>query len=117
MNAPDPNTDPEREPEVGVFDVGSLGAKTARGLVTASEHGFHGPTPNPAAAVSNVQDPECIKLNLDTGAARTVFPSNCDYGEKTSQNEVLNFRTATGEIVPSAGGILVTGMSEDIRRL
>jgi hypothetical protein len=53
-------------------------------------------------------------LNLDTGAARTVFPEG--YGERVVGRKVdedtMTFRTATGEIVPSKGGMMYSGKDE-----
>jgi hypothetical protein len=53
-------------------------------------------------------------LNLDTGAARTVFPE--DYGERVVgdkyDEETMTFRTATGELVPSKGGMRYFGKDE-----
>lgn len=84
----------EPDQEVGVFDVASLGTSTS--LVDAA--GW-------------------LRLNLDTGAARSVFPENADYGLKVEEKNVTNFRTATGEIVQSKGGLNLSARDEWGRRM
>lgn len=56
--------------------------------------------------------PGWIRLNIDTGAAKTVFPEDARYGNRQEQPEPLKFRTATGEIVPSSGTLTLTGVGE-----
>ena len=57
-----------------------------------------------------------LKVNFDSGTARTVFPMEADYGEKlgkkVSMAGGLTFKTATGEIVPDGGAIYVKGKNE-----
>lgn len=56
--------------------------------------------------------PGWIRLNVDTGAAKTVFPENVQYGERREQQKPLKFRTATGEIIPSSGGLTLRAKGE-----
>lgn len=56
--------------------------------------------------------PGWICLNVDTGAAKTVFPENVRYGERRGEQKPLKFRTATGEIVPSSGSLTLRATGE-----
>ena len=56
---------------------------------------------------------EWLKLNVDSGAAKTVFPEDANYGTRVEQQKLLSFRTATGEIVPSSGDLMVTSSGEN----
>ena len=53
-----------------------------------------------------------MRMNLDTGAARSVSPETAEYGERLKQEKVINFRTATGEVVPSSGDLKVDAWDE-----
>ena len=90
-NALDEGNEPEKE--VGMFDISHLG----------SAPGLEGSTSS------------WVRINLDTGAARTVFPENAEYGERREEAPV-NFKTATGEIVPSKGGLVLHARDEWGRR-
>ena len=83
----------EPEDEVGMFDISPMG---------------HSPGPEGCTL-------GWVKVNLDTGAARSVFPEDVKYGERTEEDSI-NFKTATGEIVPSKGGLVVLARDEWGRR-
>jgi len=83
----------EPETEVGMFDISHL----------RSSPGLEGSTSG------------WVKLNLDTGAARTVFPEDAEYGERREEAPI-NFKTATGEIVPSKGGLVLHARDEKGRQ-
>ena len=63
--------------------------------------------------VEELPRPAWRKLNLDTGSARTVFPTNEADGEDIAGGGTLRFKTATGEITESEGGYKVKGKSEN----
>jgi hypothetical protein len=84
---------PEPEKEVGMLDMFDVGAMEKEPIDATS----------------------WVKINLDTGAARTVFPENVKYGER-KEEKVVNFKTATGEVVPSSGGLVLIARDEWGRR-
>ena len=44
-----------------------------------------------------------LRITVDTGGARTVFPGICASGQKLRDKNPLTFQTATGEVVNSSG--------------
>ena len=60
-------------------------------------------------STDKVEDGSWIKLNLDSGSAGTVFPIKANYGVDIEGGKTVTYKTATAELVESAGGIKVKG--------
>ena len=57
-----------------------------------------------------------LRVNFDSGSAKTVFPMTANYGEKGDPGG-LSFRTATGEVVDDSGSLYVKGTDEGEKKL
>ena len=53
-----------------------------------------------------------VKLAVDTGAGATTWPDRISFGKSLGTNRGLEFRTATGEIIPSGEDHVVEGADE-----
>ena len=76
-------------------DYATLGAK----IVSGKE------TDGLAICFFNYPRASWLRIAVDTGAARTVFPDYCADGQKLKENKPLNLRTAKGETLSSSSGL------------
>jgi hypothetical protein len=53
-----------------------------------------------------------LRVNFDTGTAKTVFPMKATYGKGGGVPGGLQFKTATGEVVDDGGSFYVGGKDE-----
>ena len=93
-NALDQSGEPEAEKDVGSFDLNAFDR-----------------------SINNFEKPDesgWLKINLDTGAAASVWPSGIKYGKHIggSGETIPSFRTATGECVPGEEHLRVQGAGE-----
>ncbi len=52
-----------------------------------------------------------LKFTYDTGAAITAFPLDAKIGEETEAND-MNYKTASGELIPDQGGLKIKALTE-----
>jgi len=52
-----------------------------------------------------------LRFTHDTGAAETAFPGSTP-GQRSVPNPLASYKTASGEIIPDEGGLVVSGWSE-----
>ena len=86
----------EPDAEVGELDMGHFG-DNALGSNTGSS------------------SEEWVKLNLDTGAAVTAFPESM--APPGLQGNGQNYKTATGQLTPDKGQVVLRGYSENNRKM
>ena len=94
------NAEPETEQQVGAFDVCSVNTLDVNSFAARSQ--------------IEVSDRHGVwrRMNLDTGAAATVFPMSVP--DKVTQDGLGgNYKTASGEIVSDEGAGIIHGIGED----
>ena len=95
----------EETHDAGGFDMCSVESGSTQRRCGGSDRAF-------AGGQSDQTKMPWIKINLDTGAAKTVHPENAEYGQKVESDEVLKFRTATDEIVSGSGKLKLEAVDE-----
>ena len=100
----------EPDAEVGEIEVNAVTQNTQYFNLDADEV-----NPLATALVGNNGGDEWLKLNIDTGAAVTVFPESL--APEGLQGSGQNYKTATGELTPDKGQVVIRGVTENNRRM
>ncbi|CAK0894978.1 unnamed protein product, partial [Prorocentrum cordatum] len=90
--------EPEQERDAGALEMCCLDSRHDECLQLAS--------------FEDSEKSRWVRMNFDTGSAKTAFPLEMDGGEAMKTESVLNFRTATGEIINSTEGYSIRGITE-----
>ena len=102
----------EPDAEVNVLHMSAITQNTQHYRLDADEVNPLGSIPG--GNTGDVVEDEWVKLNFDTGAAVTAFPESL--APDGLQGNGQSYKTATGELTPDKGQVILKGSTENNRR-